>query len=246
MGLWAFRVTRRLVVVEPKRAFSEGSAQPAGRPLETPPGRTKRAAEGYSGGMATAPVLAARRFVVFDTEYTCWEGAIERDWSGPGEYREIVQIGAVKIDAERQCREVAAFEVLIRPAINPLLSPYFIALTAIEQAAVDDSGVPFPEALEAFVKFLGDDVEAVYCNGSDHRIVSENCRLAGIPYPLDDDLVANAQPLIRHVLGGDDWISCSDLGDHLELEGNDPKHQGLGDARAVAAAFRIFRRRGLI
>jgi hypothetical protein len=38
--------------------------------------------------------------VVFDTEFTAWRGSMERNWAGPGEFREIVQIGAVRIDAE--------------------------------------------------------------------------------------------------------------------------------------------------
>lgn len=35
-----------------------------------------------------------KHFVIFDTEYTTWEGAADRDWTGPGEHREVVQIGA--------------------------------------------------------------------------------------------------------------------------------------------------------
>ena len=37
--------------------------------------------------------------VVFDTEFTAWQGSMERGWSGPGEHKEIVQIGAVLLDA---------------------------------------------------------------------------------------------------------------------------------------------------
>lgn len=29
------------------------------------------------------------QFVLFDTEYTGWEGSQERGWSAPGEYREL-------------------------------------------------------------------------------------------------------------------------------------------------------------
>jgi len=39
-----------------------------------------------------------QQIIIFDTEYTAWEGAKERNWSGSGEHREIVQIAAVKID----------------------------------------------------------------------------------------------------------------------------------------------------
>lgn len=27
--------------------------------------------------------------VVFDTEFTAWQGSVERAWQGPGEFREL-------------------------------------------------------------------------------------------------------------------------------------------------------------
>lgn len=38
--------------------------------------------------------------IVFDTEYTTWDGAKERGWSNPNEHRELVQIAAQKINVE--------------------------------------------------------------------------------------------------------------------------------------------------
>ena len=35
--------------------------------------------------------------VIFDLEYTAWEGSMQRDWGGEGEYRELVQTGGVKL-----------------------------------------------------------------------------------------------------------------------------------------------------
>ena len=32
--------------------------------------------------------------VVYDLEYTAWEGSLERNWGGPNEDPEIIQIGA--------------------------------------------------------------------------------------------------------------------------------------------------------
>jgi hypothetical protein len=29
----------------------------------------------------------------FDLEYTAWEGSKARNWAGPGEHREIIEIG---------------------------------------------------------------------------------------------------------------------------------------------------------
>ena len=41
--------------------------------------------------------LLPEKFIIFDTEYTAWEGSQERNWSGDNEYMELVQIGALKV-----------------------------------------------------------------------------------------------------------------------------------------------------
>ena len=92
--------------------------------------------------------------VVWDTEFTAWPGSQERGWTGPGEHRELVQIGAVALAATAEFKEIATFERVIQPTINPRLSPYFMELTGISQERVDCDGIPFPAALEAFADFV--------------------------------------------------------------------------------------------
>ena len=36
-------------------------------------------------------------FIILDTEYTSWKGSQERNWSRKNEYKELVQIAAIKI-----------------------------------------------------------------------------------------------------------------------------------------------------
>ena len=74
-------------------------------------------------------IRSADGIVGFDMEWTAWEGSWSRSWSAPGEYREIVQIGAVKLDGGNALGERDSFDVLVRPPRNPVLSDYFIALT---------------------------------------------------------------------------------------------------------------------
>src|SRR3989338_11023344 len=89
--------------------------------------------------------------VVFDTEYTSWEGAQARKWSGPNEYREIVQIGAVRVDASTpDFKEVDSLLIYVKPVKNPTLSQYFIDLTGITQETVDTRGVTLAEAVQKF------------------------------------------------------------------------------------------------
>ena len=79
--------------------------------------------------------------IVMDLEWTAWEGSWQRHWSGPGEEMEIVQIGAVKLADTSGLEELDAFEILVRPRINPKLDGYFTDLTGITQDRLDREGV---------------------------------------------------------------------------------------------------------
>ena len=79
----------------------------------------------------SAYLWPAEGFVAVDLKYTSWEGSLERGWSRPHEHREVVQIGAVRLDAGNGFAEVDALDVLVRPQRNPVLSEYFVALTGI-------------------------------------------------------------------------------------------------------------------
>ena len=64
-------------------------------------------------------------FVIFDTEYTSWQGCQEHGWHGKHK-REIVQIAAIKVSND--LRVLDTFNVLCKPNLNPILSDYFIKL----------------------------------------------------------------------------------------------------------------------
>ena len=109
-------------------------------------------------------------FVVFDLEFTTWPGALENYWSGPGQFREIVQIGALRLDEDLAV--VEEFETLVRPVVNPELSPYFTDLTGIAQDAVDRDGIAPAEAIGRFLGFCQG--ESVLSYGNDMVVLGEN------------------------------------------------------------------------
>ncbi|GHJ32842.1 hypothetical protein TPA0910_72750 [Streptomyces hygroscopicus subsp. sporocinereus] len=119
--------------------------------------------------------MSLSTYVVFDLEFTSWPGALERDWSGPGQLREIVQIGALRISvghsADAHC-VVEEFEALVRPVVNPRLSPYFTELTGIDQETVDREGVAPAEALSDFLAFCQG--QSVLSYGNDMVVLGEN------------------------------------------------------------------------
>lgn len=109
-------------------------------------------------------------FVVFDLEFTSWPGALEQNWSAPGQLREIVQIGALRLREDRTV--VEEFEVLARPVANPQLSQYFTDLTGIHQERVERDGRPPAEALSDFLRFC--EGQATLSYGNDMVVLGEN------------------------------------------------------------------------
>ncbi|MBP2060339.1 3'-5' exonuclease [Streptomyces iranensis] len=114
-------------------------------------------------------------FVVFDLEFTTWPEALEQDWSEPGQLREIVQIGALRISTDSSADAysvVEEYEALVRPVVNPRLSPFFTGLTGIDQQTVDREGVAPAEAIGDFLAFCRGQSALSY--GNDMVVLGEN------------------------------------------------------------------------
>ncbi len=166
-----------------------------------------------------------------------------RRWSGPGEYKEIVQIGAVRLDDG--WNEEAALSLFIRPRINPILSDYFTNLTGITQAKLVEEGMDLVLAMEKFGEFIGPSLTA-YCNGCDEMVLADNCELFGIaPPPYMSRLCdIHGYFLADSGLTSDKLFSFR-LHQAYGLEsGGHQAHDGLGDARAIAAVLTHLHRQG--
>ncbi|EME69313.1 inhibitor of the KinA pathway to sporulation [Paramagnetospirillum caucaseum] len=177
---------------------------------------------------------------VFDMEWTTWEGAQARGWSGPGETMEVVQIGAIRLERDTNgLAETAALSLLIRPRINFILSAYFIDLTGITQAELDAGGVPLAQALDAFTRFVGDD-GAIWSNGGDETILQANCHLEGLTLALEENRFQDGHPLLIASTGlPSAQLVSADLpalmGTAAPADGR--RHDALDDARALAGAL---------
>ena len=190
-------------------------------------------------------VAAGGRLAVFDLEYTTWEGAAARRWSGPGEYFEVVQIGAIILELEPNLTEVAAFEVLTRPEFNPVLSEYFTELTGITNADLDTGAVSFGAGFDQFVQFCAG-TNQVLCNGWDYRVLHDNCTWRGVDWPFDAGSFGNLRPLFEKRVGtANNAAWSSKMPESLGLPVPGGAHTGLGDVRAIAIALRAMLRESL-
>lgn len=190
-------------------------------------------------------MLVAKTLVIVDLEFTSWEGFMASGWSMPGRHREVVQIGAVRLDATAGFEETAAFQALARPLFHPRLSDYFIDLTGIGQEAVDRDGRPFPQVLGDFEAFLAADGPVqLASNGIDGPILAENCGWHGIPVPPAITATLDVSRLLAGLLGRKGHVGSATLPGLLGLEMGGRAHDALDDARAVAAALRSLRATG--
>ena len=188
--------------------------------------------------MATSPQIP---FTVFDLEFTAWEGSMARRWLGPGEFTEVVQVGAVRLDPIT-LEELDWFDVLVKPRLNPVLSDYFVKLTGITNEAVAARGMDFDEAYRRFVEFAGGGRIIAY--GRDDLILKGNLRLYGIADAPPLPPYTNVIPWLMaqgYDLRG---LHACDVGPLVGAQMHGRLHNALDDARSVAAGIRTLVAKG--
>ena len=183
--------------------------------------------------------------VIYDLEWTSWPGFRESNWTLPGKRREILQIGAVRLDVAGGFAELGAVDTLVRPRLNPCLSDFIVDLTGLTQARVDRDGVPFADALAGFTAFVADAALASW--GPDGDVIAENCDLWGLSQPscFTGGLDIRA-PVSTHFGFDGPPVSSSDLPNRLGLAVDGHAHDALFDARCIAAALALLRAQGTI
>ena len=183
--------------------------------------------------------MKSRTAVVFDLEFTAWQGSMEARWMRPGEHKEIVQIGAVKLD-QSSGEIVGEFDCLMRPRLNPTLSDYFETLTGITENDLAEKAVDFADGFEAFRHFVKDD--RMHSYGRDDLVLAENLRLYGMgaPLPPFTDIVPW---LIESGLDPRGLNAC-DIGPSAGVVFQGHRHNALDDARSLAQGIRALLSRG--
>ena len=177
--------------------------------------------------------------VLYDLEYTAWEGSQERKWSGPNEYREIIQIGAIRVSPDLVERD--SFLEYVRPVKNPQLSDFITELTGISQDDIDTKGISFSTAFEKFRAFVGETTS--YCWGRDTEILEENTGFAGVPQSLPRCQFADLRPIAREAFSDagvdiDDYSSGT-LIQAFGIDSGRRAHDAINDMRNLLDAIKI-------
>jgi DNA polymerase III alpha subunit (gram-positive type) len=173
--------------------------------------------------------------VILDTEYTSWEGSMKRNWNGPNEHREIVQIAAIKVDSYK-LNELQEFSVLIQPKINSTLSNYFTMLTGIENDMLI-IGKTFGEGISLYKNFVGECT--VFACGNEGDIIKENLEIIGSGQDFKALIkVRNLRPWFCSNGVDAEAISSGNLHKYLEIEVEGHAHNALHDVRSILVSIK--------
>ena len=122
----------------------------------------------------TLDFIQTSEFIIFDLEYTAWEGTGARQWSGQNEHREIIAVGAIKVKSESMSL-IDELSLLVKPSVNSNLSPYIQELTKISDREIRERGLSLIEAMHNFADFV--DGLPVCSYGMDGLVIFENLLL---------------------------------------------------------------------
>ena len=116
-------------------------------------------------------------YIVLDMEWNQpWPGSPSAKKTLPVQIRgEIIQIGAVRLTEDSTVAD--EFQVMVKPRFYRHLNRRVSKLTGIKETRLRDEGIPFPEAMEHFRQWCGEDIVFLTWGFDDIGILRENLRL---------------------------------------------------------------------
>jgi len=173
-------------------------------------------------------------YIVLDMEWNQpWPGSPSAKKVLPVAIRgEIIQIGAVRVTEDQQVAD--EFQVLIKSKYYRRLNRRVSKLTGIKESQLREEGIPFPEAMERFRSWCGEDIIILTWGFDDITILRENLRL----YGLDEAWTSrwyNAQMIFNAQTDGSNAQKALKTAMEIfGIEATRPAHDALGDAYHTA------------
>ena len=174
------------------------------------------------------------QYIVMDMEWNQpWPGSPSAKKVLPVHIRgEIIQIGAVRVTEEQFVTD--EFQVLIRPKYYRRLNRRVSKLTGIKESRLQEEGVSFPEAMEAFRTWCGEDFVFLTWGFDDIGILQENLRLFNLDTAWTNRWY-NAQMIFNaQTDGSNSQKALKTAMETFGIEPTRPAHDALGDAYHTA------------
>ena len=173
-------------------------------------------------------------YIVLDMEWNQpWPGSPSSKKVLPVTIRgEIIQIGAVRVTQDREVAD--EFQVMVRPKYYRRLNRRVSKLTGIKESRLRDEGISFPDAMEQFRTWCGEDVIFLTWGFDDITILRENLRLFGLSEDWTDRWF-NAQMIFNaQTDGSSSQKALKTAMEIFGIEATRPAHDALGDAYHTA------------
>ena len=173
-------------------------------------------------------------YIVLDMEWNQpWPGSPSAKKVLPVQIRgEIIQIGAVRVTEEQLVDD--EFQVLIKSKYYRHLNRRVSKLTGIKEQQLREEGVPFPEAIDRFREWCGEDIIFLIWGFDDIGILRENLRLFGLDESWTERWF-NAQMIFNAQTDGSSAQKALKTAMEIfEIEPSRPAHDALGDAYHTA------------
>ena len=173
-------------------------------------------------------------YIVLDMEWNQpWPGSPSARKVLPVTIRgEIIQIGAVRVTEDQQVAD--EFQIMIKPKYYRRLNRRVSKLTGIKEAQLREEGVAFPEAIQAFHQWCGDDITILTWGFDDITILRENLRLFGLQENWTERWY-NAQMMFNAQTDGSNAQKALKTAMEIfGIEATRPAHDALGDAYHTA------------
>ena len=120
------------------------------------------------------------QIIIYDTEFTAWEGSAQRAWSQAWEFKEIIQFSAQKIKiTPSEVFPLETFSTYVRPIKNTTLSGYIKELTGIDQQNVNNGFHP-KDLFKAINKITNEGQIPMFSWGNDFHALYETAQISNI------------------------------------------------------------------
>ena len=173
-------------------------------------------------------------YIVLDMEWNQpWPGSPSAKKVLPVQIRgEIIQIGAVRVTEDQFVTD--EFQVMVQPKYYRRLNRRVSKLTGIKEERLRQEGVPFPEAMEQFKAWCGEDVIFLTWGFDDIGILQENLRLFDLETEWTNKWY-NAQMMFNaQTDGSNSQKALKTAMEIFDIEPSRPAHDALGDAYHTA------------
>jgi len=171
-------------------------------------------------------------YLIVDLEATC-----SNDNSVPRDEMEIIEIGAVVVDA-KSFINVAEFDIFIRPVRHPNLTEFCKQLTTITQQDVN-SAKAFPAALQEFIAWKSAFADCLFSSWGnyDRSQFHQDCAFHQVAYPFSEAHF-NVKEAFSKALNTRRRFGVGEALKRLGLEFEGTPHRGIDDVHNIARIIR--------